>query len=87
VDPGGRFATRPLRLYGASGSGLVMAIGPGIAVILAVSVSAQTYLSMLGHGHSFHRILLWHVGASSFWGFAAPFVIRATSFVSIARPS
>ncbi len=53
-----------------------MAIGIGIAAILALSVSAQTYLSMLGHGHSFRRILLWQLTAWSFWGFAAPFVLR-----------
>ena len=54
----------------------VMAIGIGIAAILSLAVSAQTYLSMLGHGHSFRRILLWQLTARSFWGFAAPFVLR-----------
>ena len=56
--------------------GRVMAIGGGLAAILAVSVSAQTYLSMLGHGHSFRRILLWQLGAWGFWAVAAPFVLR-----------
>ena len=55
----------------------VMAIGGGLAAILAVSVSAQTYLSMLGHGHSFRRMLLWQLGAWGFWAVAAPFVLRA----------
>jgi glucose-6-phosphate-specific signal transduction histidine kinase len=54
----------------------VIGIGTGIAAVLALAVSAQTYLSMLGHGHSFRRILVWQLGDWSFWGLAAPFVLR-----------
>jgi hypothetical protein len=55
----------------------VIAIGNGCAAILALSVSAQTYLSMLNHGHSFVRILAWQLGSWGFWGFAAPVVLRS----------
>jgi signal transduction histidine kinase len=54
----------------------VIAIGIGTAAVLALAVSTQTYLSMLGHGHSFRRILIWQLSAWSFWGFVAPLVLR-----------
>ena len=44
--------------------------------MLALAVSAQTYLSMLGHGHSFGRILLWQLGSWSFWAAVSPLVVR-----------
>jgi hypothetical protein len=66
--------------------GRVIAIGTGLAAILAVSVSAQTYLSMLGHGHSFRRILLWQLGTWTFWALAAPFVLRRGAELTGARP-
>lgn len=62
----------------------VMAIGTGIASILALSVSAQTYLSMLDHGHSFRRILAWQLASWMFWGLAAPLVLRRVA-ESVAR--
>jgi two-component system, LytTR family, sensor kinase len=41
-----------------------------------VSIAAQTYLSMLGHGHSFRRMLVWQLTMWAFWACAAPFVLR-----------
>jgi signal transduction histidine kinase len=55
---------------------LVTAIGIGTAAILALAVSTQTYLSMLGHGHAFHRIFIWQLSSWSYWGFVAPLVLR-----------
>jgi hypothetical protein len=64
----------------------VIAIGAGLAATLAVSVSTQTYLSMLGHGHSFRRILLWQLGAWGFWALAAPFVLRQGAALTASNP-
>jgi two-component system, LytTR family, sensor kinase len=47
----------------------VMLLGAAVAVLLALTVSAQTYLSMRTHGHSFIRIFLWQL--------SAPLVLRA----------
>jgi signal transduction histidine kinase len=55
----------------------VGALGIGIAAVLALTVSAQTYLSMRTHGHSFYRILLWQFACWSFWAAAAPVVVRS----------
>src|SRR5262245_44969844 len=55
---------------------LVIAIGVGTAAILALAVSTQTYLSMLGHGHAFARIFIWQLTSWSYWGFVAPLVLR-----------
>jgi two-component system, LytTR family, sensor kinase len=57
--------------------GVVIAAGLGIAAVLALTVSAQTYLSMRTHGHAFARIFLWQLAGWSFWAAAAPFVLRA----------
>ena len=60
----------------------VMTIGIGTAAILALAVSTQTYLSMLGHGHAFHRILIWQLSTWSYWGFVAPLVLRRGAAVA-----
>jgi signal transduction histidine kinase len=54
----------------------VTTIGAGIAVMFALAITTQTYLSMLGHGHSFGRILAWQLSAWSFWALVAPLVLR-----------
>ena len=54
----------------------VVAASAGLAIVLAVSIAAQTYLSMLGHGHSFRRMLAWQLTTWAFWAVAAPFVLR-----------
>lgn len=60
----------------------IVAIGLVFAGFVALSVSAQTYLSMLGHGHSFWRMLTWQLGSWSLWALVAPVVLRAAG-----RPS
>ncbi|MGH9202394.1 MAG: histidine kinase [Vicinamibacterales bacterium] len=49
--------------------------------LLALAVSAQTYLSMLGHGHSFARILLWQLTCWGLWAIAAPWIMRSGSLL------
>jgi two-component system LytT family sensor kinase len=54
----------------------VSAAGVGLAALLALGISAQTYLSMLGHGHSFWRILVWQFSSWLFWALVASSVMR-----------
>ncbi len=65
-------ATGPL---GYRGSALAMAL-PATALV-AVAISAQTYLSMLGHGHSLSGILGWQLSCWLLWALAAPPVLHA----------
>src|SRR5262245_27182327 len=53
-----------------------LAIGAGGATLIAVTVSAQIYLSMLHHGHSFLRIVVWQLCTWSVWVLATPVVLR-----------
>lgn len=55
------------------------------AVIISTAISAQTYLSMLGHGHSFTRTLAWQLSCWSLWALAAPFVVRQAGALIGAR--
>ncbi len=57
-------------------TGRVLAIGAACAVFVALSVTAQTYLSMLGHGHSFWRMLWWQLSVSGLWALFAPTIMR-----------
>src|SRR5262245_35128064 len=66
-------------------AGRVVAVGACVAAILALTVSAQTYFSMLGHGHSFRRMLLWQLSAWSFLVVAAPFVLRQGARLAVGR--
>ena len=55
----------------------------GLGLVVALSVAAQTYLSMLGHGHSFPRMLAWQLVTWAFWSGVAPLVIhRGAEFVA-----
>lgn len=54
----------------------IVSFGLVCAAFVALSVSAQTYLSMLGHGHSFWRMLAWQLGSWSLWAVFAPVVLR-----------
>ena len=65
-------------------TGWVTLVGCGAAAAIGVAGSAQVYLSMLGHGHHFLRILAWHVSSWLFWGLAASIVLRVGSGLSIA---
>jgi anti-sigma regulatory factor (Ser/Thr protein kinase) len=64
----------------------VIAAGAGVAAVLALSIAAQTYLSMLGHGHSFRRILAWQLATWAFWVCAAPLVLRRGAEFMARRP-
>lgn len=57
-------------------TGRVLAIGAASALFVALSVTAQTYLSMLGHGHSFWRMLWWQLSVSGLWALFAPPLMR-----------
>jgi len=48
----------------------------GLGLLLALSVAAQTYLSMLGHDHSFARMLAWQLVTWAFWSGVAPLVLQ-----------
>ena len=52
-------------VLGAAGAGLV-----------ALTVAAQIYLSMLSHGHSFVRMVAWQLCSWSVWALATPMVLR-----------
>jgi two-component system, LytTR family, sensor kinase len=53
-----------------------MLMACGIALVLALAVSAQVYLSMLSHGHSFIRLFAWQLVSWEFWGLVSPLVLR-----------
>jgi two-component system, LytTR family, sensor kinase len=63
-----------------------IAAGGAIATVLALTVAAQAYLSMLGHGHSFRRILAWQLTTWGFWACAAPLVLRRGARLMAERP-
>lgn len=63
-----------------------MLAGSAVATVLALSIAAQTYLSMLGHGHSFRRMLAWQLTTWAFWTCAAPFVLRWGARFAARRP-
>jgi signal transduction histidine kinase len=53
-----------------------MLLAWGIALVLALAISGQVYLSMMTHGHSLARLFGWQFGNWGFWAFAAPLVLR-----------
>src|SRR5262245_56007066 len=55
------------------------------SVVLSAGISAQTYLSMLGHGHSFLAILAWQVSCWSVWALVAPLIVREAGSLASAR--
>ena len=64
----------------------VIAAGAAVAIVLALSIAAQTYLSMLGHGHSFRRMLAWQLATWAFWACVAPVVLRHGAEFMARRP-
>ena len=64
----------------------IILAGGAVAAVLALSIAAQTYLSMLGHGHSFRRMLAWQLTTWAFWTCAAPFVLRWGARFAARRP-
>jgi signal transduction histidine kinase len=64
----------------------VLAIGLPSAAFVALSVTAQTYLSMLNHGHAFWRILVWQLSSWMLWALLAPTVLSVGGSLSAAEP-
>jgi hypothetical protein len=52
-----------------------LAIGTCATSLVALTVAAQIYLSMLHHGHSFARIALWQLCSWGVWAAATPVVL------------
>ena len=50
--------------------------GAGGVSLVALTIAAQIYLSMLSHGHSFVRLAVWQLCSWSVWAAATPIVIR-----------
>jgi len=73
---------RPL---GSTRSALALALALPASALVALAISAQTYLSMLGHGHSLSGILGWQLSCWLLWALAAPPVVRAAERVSDRR--
>ena len=63
---------------GAASLPLWWSLGLGTCgvTLIALTVSAQIYLSMLHHGHSFLRIAAWQLCSWSVWAAATPIVLR-----------
>lgn len=68
------------RLSAGYESGVLAARVSAVAMLASIAIGAavtgQTYLSMLGHGHSLGRMLAWQVATWSFWGMVAPLVVH-----------
>jgi len=56
--------------------GWALAVGAGGTSLVALTIAAQIYLSMLHHGHSFVRIALWQLCSWGIWAIATPVVLR-----------
>ena len=64
------------------------AVLAGAAVAAATLVAAQTYLSMLHHGHDWWRLFLWQLPSWGYWAFMAPFLLRVgAGLVTGAQPT
>jgi two-component system LytT family sensor kinase len=50
-------------------------LGAGLASVLAITFSTQTYLAMIDHGHAFWKILAWQLGGWLYWAAAAPWIV------------
>jgi two-component system, LytTR family, sensor kinase len=57
----------------------------GVAVLLALAVSASVYLSMRGHGHSFARMFFGQLGNWGYFALVAPAVLRAGARMGLDR--
>jgi len=53
----------------------IAALGTGLAVVLSISFSTQTYLAMINHGHAFWRILAWQLAGWVYWAAIAPWIV------------
>jgi two-component system, LytTR family, sensor kinase len=53
----------------------IAALGVGLAVVLSISFSTQTYLAMINHGHAFWKILAWQMAGWLYWALMAPWIV------------
>jgi signal transduction histidine kinase len=53
----------------------ILALGIGLATAFALSVTTQTYLAMVNHGHAFWRILTWQLADWFYWAAIAPWLV------------
>jgi signal transduction histidine kinase len=63
----------------------IAAVAASASACLAVLTASQTYLTMLSHGHSFARLLLWQLGSWGFWALAAPWIVRLSGHARTRR--
>jgi two-component system LytT family sensor kinase len=63
----------------------ITAVAASASATLAVLTASQTYLTMLSHGHSFARLLLWQLGCWGFWALAAPWIVRLSGHARTLR--
>lgn len=54
----------------------LLGVGLLAALVVGTAISAQTYLSMLRHGHAFTGILAWQLSSWGVWALAMPLVVR-----------
>lgn len=64
----------------------MMALALAAACVAALAISAQTYLAMPNHGHSFWRMFVWQLASWTFWVLFTPMVTRMGGALSGARP-
>jgi two-component system LytT family sensor kinase len=53
----------------------ILALGIGLATAFALSITTQTYLAMINHGHAFWRILTWQLAGWVYWAAVAPWIV------------
>src|SRR5687768_14020147 len=53
----------------------IVALGVGLAVVLSISFSTQTYLAMINHGHAYWKILAWQLAGWVYWALVAPWIV------------
>jgi two-component system, LytTR family, sensor kinase len=53
----------------------IVTLGVGLALVLAISFSTQTYLAMIAHGHAYWRILAWQLAGWLYWALIAPWIV------------
>ena len=75
-----------LRREGAFPLGRTLLVAGGGATIVALMIAGTVYLSMLGHGHSFARLMAWQLGSWGFWALVSPWVLRAGEDLAGAGP-
>jgi two-component sensor histidine kinase len=63
----------------------ILLAGLAAALAMSAAISTQTYLSMLGHGHSYRATLAWQASIWSVWALAAPLVVRLAGRLAVDR--